>query len=127
MSTTSQQGRLSMPRRFAIHLLHQAQLAGEQPFTGVVGAGAEPDSYAPLLDGAGLEQALELLNRRERCLWAVYLHRPGQPPEPTPQDYAEQPQAPRLTSSLATKGVLQLRAWVLDGGRVVERELQLSD
>ena len=40
-------------------------------------------------------------------------------------DSGRQPR--RLTSWLATKGVLQLRAWVLDGGRVVERELQLSD
>jgi hypothetical protein len=117
---------LQMPRRFAIHLLHQAQLAGEQPFVGLVGAGAEPDLFLPLAQ-AGLQQGLASLEQRRRSLWAVYLHRPGQPTAPTAADFAEQPQALRLTSSLATKGVLQLRAWIQDGGRVLERELHIAD
>ena len=119
---------LSMPRRFAIHLLHQAQLAGEQPFTGLVGAGTgpDPDLFLPL-EQADLAQGLARLRERQRSLWAVYLHRPGQPTAPTPADFAEQPQALRLTASLATKGVLQLRAWVQDGGQVRERELHIAD
>lgn len=118
---------LQMPRRFAIELLHQAQLAGEQPFTGVVGAGAEPDVYLPLAEGRALPQALELLQQRRRGLWAIYLHRPGQPTAPNSHDFAEQPQVLRLTSSLATKGVLQLHAWAFEDGRVRERELRLQD
>ena len=123
---TSPAAPLSMPRRFAIQLLHQAQLAGEQPFIGVVGAGAEPDLFLPL-EQANLAQGLARLDERKRSLWAVYLHRPGQPTAPTPDDFAEQPQALRLTASLATKGVLQLRAWVQDGGKVLERELHIAD
>jgi hypothetical protein len=121
---------LSMPRRFAIHLLHQAQLAGEQPFVGIVGASAEPDPQPDLflpLEQANLAQGLARLDERQRSLWAIYLHRPGQPTAPTSEDFAEQPQALRLTASLATKGVLQLRAWVQDGGKVLERELHIAD
>src|SRR5438128_152964 len=121
---TSREAPLVMPRRFAIHLLHEAQLAGERPFTGVVGAGAEPDCYLPL-QADGLALGLALLQQRQRALWAIYLHRPGQPTAPTAADFAEQPQALRLTSSLATKGVLQLRAWTHSEGRVRERELHI--
>lgn len=117
----------SMPRRFAIRLLHEAQLAGEHAFTGVVGAGQEPDLYVPLLGSATLEDALTHLRERQRSLWAIYLHRPGQPTVPGAADFDAQPQVLRLTSSLATKGVLQLRAWTLREGRVEERELQLRD
>ena len=118
---------LAMPRRFAIRLLHEAQLAGEHPFLGVVGAVAEPDLYVPLVGPATLEDGLAHLRERQRALWAVYLHRPGQPTAPTAEDFAEQPHTLRLTSSLATKGVLQLRAWTCAGGRVREQELHLSD
>jgi hypothetical protein len=118
---------LSMPRRFAIRLLHQAQIAGDAPFTGVVGATAEPDLYVPVADGIDLRVALETLGKRERALWAIYLHRPGQPTAPAAADFAEQPQALRLTSSLATKGVLQLHAWACEDGRVRERELRIHD
>lgn len=118
---------LLMPRRFAIRLLHEAQLAGEHPFTGLVGVGREPDLYVPLVGPARLEDGLVHLRERQRALWAVYLHRPGQPTAPTAADFAEQPQALRLTSSLATKGVLQLRAWAQADGRVRERELHIQD
>jgi hypothetical protein len=118
---------LQMPRRFAISLLHQAQIAGDMPFTGVVGTAAEPDLYVPLADGIDMPRALDTLRKRERGLWAIYLHRPGQPAAPSADDFAEQPQALRLTSSLATKGVLQLHAWACDNGRVRERELRIED
>ena len=48
---------LAMPRRFAIRLLHEAQLAGEHPFLGVVGAAAKPDLYVPLVGPATLERS----------------------------------------------------------------------
>ncbi len=118
---------LTMPRRFAIRLLHEAQLAGEHPFVGVVGAAAEPDLYVPLVGPAKLEDGMAHLHERQRTLWAVYLHRPGQPTAPTAEDFIEQAQTLRLTSSLATKGVLQLRAWTCSNGRVRERELHLSE
>ena len=118
---------LSMPRRFAIRLLHEAQLAGEHPFTGMVGAAAEPDLYVPLVGPASLEDGLVHLRDRQRALWAVYLHRPGQPTAPSATDFAEQPEVLRLTSSLATKGVLQLHAWACEDGRVRERELRIHD
>jgi hypothetical protein len=118
---------LTMPRRFAIRLLHEAQLAGEHPFTGVVGASVEPDLYVPLVGPATLNDGVAHLEERKRALWAIYLHRPGQPTAPTAEDFAERPQTLRLTSSLATKGVLQLRAWACADGKVRERELHLSE
>jgi hypothetical protein len=118
---------LSLPRRFAIRLLHEAQLAGEHAFTGVVGAAGEPDLYVPLVGPATLEDGLAHLRQRQRTLWAVYLHRPDRPAAPTAEDFIEQPLVLRLTSSLATKGVLQLRAWLERSGRVIECELHLSD
>lgn len=130
MTKQAAEAPLQMPRRFAIRLLHEAQLAGERPFTGLVGAAAEPDPEPDmfvLLDGAGLGEALAQLQARQRRLWAIYLHRPGQPTAPTAEDFAEQPQALRLTASLATKGVLQLRAWAQEQGRVRERELHITD
>ena len=118
---------LTMPRRFAIRLLHEAQLAGEHPFVGVVGAGTEPDLYVPLVGPATLDDGVAHLDERQRALWAVYLHRPGQPTAPTVEDFSARPQTLRLTSSLATKGVLQLRAWACADGKVRERELHLKD
>jgi hypothetical protein len=116
---------LLMQRRLAIRLLHEAQLAGETPFTGLVGARAEPDSFAHL-DG-DLAAGVKQLSESGRNLWAVYLHRPGQPTQPAAADFVEYPQALRLTASLATKGVLQLRAWVCEEGRVREREMDIKD
>jgi hypothetical protein len=118
---------LLLPRRFAIRLLHEAQLAGEHAFTGLVGAGAEPDVYVPLVGPATLDDGVAHLEQRQRTLWAVYLHRPGQPSAPTVEDFAERPGTRRLTSSLATKGVLQLRAWTCENGRVREREMDVRD
>ena len=115
-----------MQRRLAIRLLHEAQLAGERPFTAVVGARKEPDSMLVLEDG-GLAAGVAQLAENGRSLWAVYLHRPGRPTQPTAADFADQPQALRLTASLATKGVLQLRAWTCENGKVREREMDIKD
>lgn len=125
--TDTAEAPLAMPRRFAIRLLHEAQLAGEHPFTGIVGSGGEPDLYLPLVEPAGLGDGIAHLRQRQRAPWAIYLHRPGQPTAPTAADFSEQPQLLRLTSSLATKGVLQLRAWACAAGQVRERELHISD
>ncbi len=123
---------LVMPRRFAIQLLHEAQIAGSEGFLAAVAAGVLPDAYFIAAPGSTLESLLGEADVRftapTRALWAIYLHRPGQPTAPTPADFALRPQTLRLTASLATKGVLQLRAWVLDEqGRVQERTLQIDD
>jgi len=123
---------LIMPRRFAIQLLHEAQIAGSQGFLAAVAARTLPDAYFiadPGSDVAALLGAAETrFSAQSRQLWAIYLHRPGQPTAPTPDDFSLRPQTLRLTASLATKGVLQLRAWTLDAaGRVAERALQIDD
>lgn len=121
---------LTMPRRLAIRLLHEAQIAVE-PFLGLVSApaaqGAEPDAWHPIAAPAGivtLPMQIEAMGRR---VWALYFFRPSLPATPVPADFAELPAMIRLTASVATKGVLQLRAWALVDGRVVERELHVHD
>jgi hypothetical protein len=123
---------LVMPRRFAIQLLHEAQIAAAQGFLAAIAAKTLPDAYfiaEPGTDVAALLAAADTrFGAQSRQLWAIYLHRPGQPTAPTAADFSLRPHTLRLTSSLATKGVLQLRAWAIDtAGRVSERELQIED
>lgn len=121
---------LVMPRRFAIRLLHEAQTADSRGFIAAVGARQAPDLYLIDANGDELAAFLELAQSRfaaqSRALWALYLHRPGLPTAPDTADFAIRPELPRLSASLATKGVLQLRAWILERDRVIERELQLA-
>lgn len=123
---------LMMPRRFAIQLLHEAQLAGAQGFIAAVAAKTLPEAYFIA------ERAIELadllitadarFSAQSRQLWAIYQHRPDQSPIPNTADFDLRPEVLRLSASLATKGVLQLRAWTIDAdGRVIERELQIDD
>jgi len=123
---------LIMPRRFAIQLLHEAQLAGAQEFIAVVAAKTLPDAYfiaEPATDLAALLIAADArFSAQSRQLWAIYQHRPDQSPIPSPADFDLRPKVLRLSASLATKGVLQLRAWKIDAnGRVIEHELQIDD
>jgi hypothetical protein len=123
---------LMMPRRFAIQLLHEAQLAGAHGFLAAVAAKNLPDTYfvaEPTIDLAALLIAADARFRAQsRQLWAIYQHRPDQPAMPTAADFDSRPEVLRLSASLATKGVLQLRAWAIDAnGCVIERELQLDD
>lgn len=123
---------LRLPRRFAIQLLHEAQIAGAQGFLAAVAAKTLPDAYfiaEPGTDVAALLVAADArFGAQARRLWAIYLHRPGQSAAPAAADFSLRPDTLRLTASLATKGVLQLRAWAIDDhGRVSERELQIED
>lgn len=113
-----------LPRRLAIHLLHAAQLAGEQPFTAVItrpARGSLPDRLV-MLDGPGPAAGIA-----GAAVWAVYRYRPGQSAAPAPQDFAHSPRALLLTASLATKGVLQLHAWRCTDGVVGEVPLRIAD
>ena len=117
---------LVMPRRFAIQLLHEAQIAGVQGFLAAVAAKTLPDAYfiaEPGVDVAALLAAADTrFHAQSRQLWA------GQATAPSVDDFRLRAELLRLTASLATKGVLQLRAWAIDAsGRVSERELQIDD
>ncbi|GAC1633180.1 MAG: hypothetical protein NVS9B10_28330 [Nevskia sp.] len=128
--TPSAETPLSMPRRLAIRLLHEAQIATE-PFVGLVSAPvapeAEPDAWHPVTAAAGIVTLPEALARQGRRAWALYFFRPSLPTAPVVEDFALQPALLRLTASLATKGVLQLRAWHCLDSRVFECELHIHD
>jgi hypothetical protein len=121
---------LTLPRRLAIRLLHEAQIAIE-PFFGLVSAAAEPDAepdaWLPMTSAAAIVTLPMQLEAQGRRAWALYFFRPSLPATPVPEDFAVLPALLRLTASLATKGVLQLRAWQLVDGRVSERELHIHD
>lgn len=121
---------LLMPRRLAIRLLHEAQIATE-PFFGLVSApaapGSEPDGWRPLATAAGITALPGQLKAVGQRAWALYFFRPSLPSTPVAEDFSVEPQLLRLTASLATKGVLQLRAWACESGRIAERELHIHD
>ena len=103
---------LSMPRRLAIRLLHEAQIAQPQPIRGWVGASAgQPSSWHT--DAAPAE------------VWARLWSVPTAPAVPGAADLAGG--GLHLLISLDIKGVLEMRAWELRGGQPLERVLKIID
>lgn len=130
MTQTASSDALEMPRRLAIRLLHEAQIATE-PFAGIVTAASrgngEPEGWRRADADASLSAIVESLPALGHRAWAVYAYRPALPTAPAVADFAAWPGLLRLSASLATKGVLQLRAWECRDGRVVERALHIHD
>lgn len=118
-----------IPRRFAIRLLHEAQIATE-PFLSLVVAdeaeGSVPNGWLPLADGASIAEAKVMLAGHGKRIWSLYRHRPELPNPPLAEDFVDHPELLRLTASLAIKGVLQLRGWWSLDGAIVEQELDVE-
>ena len=118
-----------IPRRFAIRLLHEAQIATE-PFLSAVVAddapGSAPDGWMPIREGASVAEMQAMLRTHGKRVWALYRHRPELPNPPLAEDFADHPELLRLTASLAIKGVLQLRGWWSIDGAIVEQELDVE-
>ena len=104
---------LVMPRRLAIRILHEAQVAQPASIAGWVRGGARPQSYHAGEPPAGAE------------LWARLWSNPLAPavPEAT-QLFAG---GLHLVISLNTKGVLEMRCWDWNGGAHEERVLTVKD
>ena len=103
---------LIIPRRLAITILHEAQIAQPQPIHGWVGArGGEPASYQHGEPGEGL--------------WARLWSNPLAPAVPTALELAAG--GLHLVVSLNTKGVLEMRAWELRAGQPAERVLNIAE
>lgn len=118
-----------IPRRFAIRLLHEAQIATASFLSLVIadaGEGSVPDGWMPLAGGASIGDAQVMLTGHGKRVWALYRHRPELPNPPLAEDFADHPELLRLTASLAIKGVLQLRGWWWLDGRIVEQELDVE-
>jgi len=118
-----------IPRRFAIRLLHEAQI-GSEPFLSAVvadaAAGSVPNGWVPVADDTSVAALQATLAARGQRIWALYRHRPELPNPPLTQDFADHPELLRLTASLAIKGVLQLRGWWWLDGAIVEQELDVE-
>lgn len=103
---------LTLPRRLAIRLLHEAQIAQPASIRGWVGARAgQPASWHA--DAAPAE------------VWARLWSVPTAPAVPTAAEL--EGGGLHLLISLNTKGVLEMRAWQLENGRPHERVLNVID
>lgn len=115
--STSTTAPLVIARRLAIQLLHEAQIAAPLAIHGFVGAvEGSPCSFAA--------EAGELARRGE-AQWAEVFSNPLAPAIPDAAQLRDG--ALTLMISLTTKGVLQMRAWSLQGGQSVEFGLQIQD
>lgn len=106
---------LVMPRRLAIRILHEAQLAQPESICGVVGARHdEPSSFSRAAQAAAGEH-----------VWARLWSNPNAPAVPSADQLAGG--GLYLVVSLDIKGVLEMRAWELRDGAPFERVLKVRD
>ncbi len=107
---------LVIPRRLAVEILHAAQVAQPQPIRGVVGArNGEPASFRA--------ERSQLASGEQ--LWARLWSHPQAPAVPSAAELADGGLS--LVVSLNTKGVLEMRAWRLDGEVPREQVLKIRD
>ncbi len=109
---------LTLPRRLAIQILHEAQIAQPQAIHGWV------------LARDGEAAALRVCSEAEARAaapgaWARLWSHPTSPAEPDLDEL--QVGVLHLLISLNTKGVLEMRAWELHGGAAREREIKVRD
>ena len=110
---------LVMPRRLAIVIMHEAQVAQPESITGLVGAKAdEPCSFS-------LGDDDSLIQSRGEQLWARLWSIPTAPAVPEASQLSAG--GLHLLVSLNTKGVLEMRAWELRDGAPQERVLKIRD
>ena len=110
---------LVVPRRLAIQILHEAQIAQPEPIHGwVYERQGKPAVYRHARADMGTHRADEDLWAR---LWSV----PTAPAEPAAAELREG--ILNLGVSLNTKGVLEMRAWDLRDQQPFERVLRVED
>lgn len=133
---------LVLPRRLAVQLLHAAQCSPDAEICGLVAASdGQPVRYLAVpnvadeparefrMDDAALVAAMQAIRERQQTLLAVFHSHPSAPAVPSARDLAENgyPEAISLIASLNIKGVLELRAWRVVAGEVVEQALSVRD
>ena len=67
-----------IPRRFAIRLLHEAQIASAPFLSAVVAdaaAGSPPSGWLPVTEGRAIAELQAELQQHGKRLWALYRHR----------------------------------------------------
>ena len=133
---------LALPRPIVNRLLAEAQQHPDTEVCGLIGArdghavsvypvpNVSPDPGRLFdMDPRALIEAMRTLRERGERLHAIYHSHPHAPAEPSGEDLrqAAYPEAAYLIISLDTKGVLEMRAWRLNGQQADEIELDLEE
>ncbi len=131
-----------LPRFLVNKLLHQAQILRDYEVCGLIGAVSDvPQSVYPisnvapdprrhfLMDPREQIQAMKTMRRRGETLFSIYHSHPSAPALPSREDLEQvaYPEALTLIISLKTKGVLELRAFRLDGNRPEEIAVEMDE
>lgn len=132
---------ITIPRPLVNQILAHAQHAGDAEVCGLVGAHAgEPLHCYPvtnvaeqparrfIMDPQGQIDAQRAMRERGEELWAIYHSHPDEPALPSITDVVEltYPDALYLIVSLNTKGVLELRAFHMNGEAPVAANLVIE-
>lgn len=126
-----------LPRTLVNDLLHQAQLSPAREICGLVGRRADHCQCYPLesqdtdasvlfaLNASEQLAALKNLKAQQQTLFAIYHSHPDAPalPTVTDEDVADFPDALYLLISLNTKGVLEMRGFDRQAGKLEEVDL----
>jgi len=120
MTDLSERPPLAIPRKLAIRILHEAQIAQPEAIQGWVYADEHglPCAYRSA-------QADMQTHRADQTLWARLWSEPAAPAVPTAAELRGH--IVNLIVSLDIKGVLELRAWDLIDGQPSERILRVLD
>lgn len=124
--------RLDLPRQLINQLLHAAQSMPDKVHWGVIGAHDNSPVHCYRLesdDDTGLAHLQHKLAARGETLFAWYRADPGAANTPDLTELGMLDARVNLvfSISLGTKGVLQLRGWRVDGNKLSELEVGLSD
>lgn len=107
---------LIIPRRLAIQILHEAQIAAPASIRGVVCTrGVEPSAF----------RVNDAVPRDGETLWAQLWSHPQAAAVPTADQLT--PGQLSLVVSLNIKGVLEMRAWRLRDGAPQEQVLKIRE
>ncbi len=137
-----QQKPIILPRHIVNQLLHQAQTHPDYEVCGLIGAKDDvPVSVYPVgniaedpkdhfrMDPEGQIAAMKTMRERGEALFAIYHSHPKAPAQPSEEDVslAAYPDALYLIISLNTKGVLEMRGFLLSQNSLREIPLGMEE
>ena len=131
-----------LPRHIVNQLLHQAQIHADYEVCGLIGAkDGVPVNIYPVkniaedpknhfrMDPEGQIAAMKTIRERGEELFAIYHSHPKAPAQPSEEDVslAAYPEALYLIISLNTKGVLEMRGFLLSENSLQEIPLGMEE
>ena len=134
---------IQLPRKLTLQLLHLAQSEPAQEICGLIGADAHglARSCYPIRNQANQPEsrfhldeqqqiaAFKQMRERQENLFAIYHSHPSAPAIPSATDIAEAsyPETVHLIISLNTKGVLEIRGFLIVASTIKELGLSLIE